>query len=497
MRRSTGIPAAAILIISMLLFTGTGQAATEYATFASFYKDSMSPAFWVASAVVAVVFAVGAILLSGGTASPAVAAIGTWIGNLMGYSGIAATNAGLALLGGGSIASGGTGIVGGAALLTAALTFGTDIVISYGTDKVLAEYNYSKFAEVSKEMTSLPLPKNSTGPSSYKAAIKILDAGDAEAPVNSVATQELILRAIDVLEANKDADATDADRLREQTLLSLLRFQQNDYAAAKVASNKAYSLARQLDQRATLPAFIYATASLYDAKPESDTILGYFAYAVTNEQDTALRQLLFAIFLDRAMYRMDDGGVDAHILEQLYDLSRAFVHDKRKAAVQVGLLSRYFIRIKVEQQKVSSLCNSNSKTIRDNPRTLDVVKRSLSSYKKLLATSRPLIDDQTNVLLAKEQERWSVPEWESQWLEKTRGADQLWQSYSAGTTALESMVRELEIYQQSLTQKSGSASVSQEAAAEDESPAMIFWLLALTVIVIGVVLRAFVRRKLR
>lgn len=76
----------------------------------------------------------------------------------MGYSGIAATNAGLALLGGGSIASGGTGIVGGAALLTAALTFGTDIVISYGTDKVLAEYNYSKFIEYKFDLKHLSHP---------------------------------------------------------------------------------------------------------------------------------------------------------------------------------------------------------------------------------------------------------------------------------------------------------------------------------------------------
>ena len=47
----------------------------------------------------------------------------------MGYSGAAATNAGLAPLGGGSIASGGLGVVGGTALLVTALEFTTAVAI--------------------------------------------------------------------------------------------------------------------------------------------------------------------------------------------------------------------------------------------------------------------------------------------------------------------------------------------------------------------------------
>jgi hypothetical protein len=43
--------------------------------------------------------------------------IGTWIGELAGFSGAAATSYGLALLGGGSIASGGFGMAGGTALV--------------------------------------------------------------------------------------------------------------------------------------------------------------------------------------------------------------------------------------------------------------------------------------------------------------------------------------------------------------------------------------------
>src|SRR5690606_26404184 len=54
--------------------------------------------------------------LTGGLAAPAIAGVyGTLV---LGYSGAVATTAGLAALGGGSIAAGGLGMAGGAALIT-------------------------------------------------------------------------------------------------------------------------------------------------------------------------------------------------------------------------------------------------------------------------------------------------------------------------------------------------------------------------------------------
>ena len=144
------------LLVIVCLLPDITHAATEYATFASFYKEASSVG-WVLAAVIALI--TGAVIIfTGGTASPLVAGIGTWLGGMMGLSGIAATNAGLALLGGGSIASGGLGIVGGTALLTAALTFSTEVVFDYSIGKTVSEYNYSDLAKQSKTMVTLPLP---------------------------------------------------------------------------------------------------------------------------------------------------------------------------------------------------------------------------------------------------------------------------------------------------------------------------------------------------
>ena len=174
--------------ISALVFCDVTYGATEYATFESFYKESVA-VWWIVAALFAAT-AGGLILWSGGAASPAVAYIGGWIGSSMGLSGAAATNAGLALLGGGSIASGGLGMAGGTALLTAALSFGTDVVFDYAIGKVVSEYEYGRLTEESKKLQTLPLPSNGSGPEAYEDAIEILKGVDLESPYLSENNKE-------------------------------------------------------------------------------------------------------------------------------------------------------------------------------------------------------------------------------------------------------------------------------------------------------------------
>lgn len=474
MSRIPGKVFAVIFFLAAMLFAATCHAAADYATFESFYKPGWQPMWWLAALTTLV--AAGAVILTGGAASPIVTSIGTWIGGMMGFSGIAATNAGLALMGGGSIASGGFGIVGGAALLTAALTFSTEIAIDYGADRVLNAYSYSKFSEQSKEMTTLPLPKNKTGPDSYKAALKILGQANEKEPTIDYSNQKLIAQAAEALTSDRLAVPSDTtDQLREQSLLALLRFLQNDYSGAKATSSNAYGLAQRLNQKATLPAFIYSTAILYDDKPDVDKALRFFAYSVTNE-DTPLSPLLFAIILDRAMYRMNDGAVNAGILEQLYNLSKSFKHDKRKAVVQQGILNRYFIRLKLEQQKIRSLSRSESHAIRSNKVTLDDVKQSLENYMTLLGASNSILESQRTAVMGRISEEWLSRRWQEQWLEELERRKDLWAAYSAEVPALESLVRELESYQQSLGKPKASNEVS--------SPTHI-WLIVLVALFLG------------
>jgi hypothetical protein len=342
-----------IILLSLLTVAWSANAQTDLATFESFY-ESDSSILWLLAIGLAIIGG-GLVYVSGGTATPVVTGIGTWIGGMMGLSGIAATNAGLALLGGGAIASGGFGIIGGTTLLTFALTFGTQVVIDYGINKAVVAYDYSKFAELSQKMTTLPLPKNEKGPTSFKNAMKVIKQVDDKASVLEANTQQLVSQAITELKAGKTSSASEQDVLREQSLLALLSFIKNDYREAKKASETAYDIALRQGQKATLPAFILATSSLYDSVPDFERSFGLFSYAVTNEKDYVIRALLFATFLDRVWYRLDEGSISSDVLKRINDLSETFNYQKEKAVIQEVILSRYFMRIKLLQQKILSL----------------------------------------------------------------------------------------------------------------------------------------------
>jgi hypothetical protein len=100
-------------------------------------KDSLSPRTQLG---LGAVMAVGA-LLSGGAVNVVGTAVGT---HLLGYSGAAATSAGLALLGGGSLASGGFGMAGGTLLLQTA-SFGAKSASRAFVGGIIARRSASSF----------------------------------------------------------------------------------------------------------------------------------------------------------------------------------------------------------------------------------------------------------------------------------------------------------------------------------------------------------------
>lgn len=364
-------------------------AATEYATFESFYKES-SAIGWILAAVVALI--VGAVIFfTGGAASPIVVGIGSWVGGMMGLSGIAATNAGLALLGGGSIASGGFGIIGGTVLLTVALSFGTDIVVDYTIGKAVSEYKYSNLTEYSKKMPTLPLPMNDSGPNAYEDAIKVLEDIDKESPIFTKKNQQIISSSITALKTNQDIPDVD-ESAKNNSLLSLLYFVSNDFVKAKEFADLAIKSARSTGIRRTLPAFIYATSSLYEEDFNFTSITNnYFRYSILAEPDNPLIPLLFSIYLDRMLLRFNDGFLDEKSLSKIFDIMLSPSLEENRVLNYTVLLSRYFLRLKLEQQKITSLSASSNEKIKNSPRTLDTVIDSLKRYNVLFNDSNDIM----------------------------------------------------------------------------------------------------------
>lgn len=389
-----------LMFILLWLLPSISFSATEYATFDSFYKESTS-VDWVIALFAALI--VGALIFfTSGTASPIVASIGTWIGGTMGLSGAAATNAGLALLGGGSIASGGFGILGGTAVLTAALTFGTEIAFEYTLDTAINKYEYRELVDKSKKMLTLPLPVNRTGPDAYESAINILDDYNREEPIFYHSNQDLIERAIKAIES--DTKKMDEDEFsKNKSLLSLLYFVTNDYAMARKQADKAVQLARYSGIRRTLPAFIYATSTLYEEKFDFVSVTSnYFRYSVLAEPNNPFIPLLFSIYLERMQLRFNDDYLDESAFFQIFNIMKTDSIESFRQTNYGIILSKYFMRLWLEQQNIEAIVNTSSDTIKHSTNSLMVLDDSLTSYTRLLKDSIFIINSLLDLELDEE-----------------------------------------------------------------------------------------------
>lgn len=436
-------------VFILLAFSIETAYSAEVATFAAFYKKSGAIG-WIVTAVFAVI-AGAVIYFTGGTASPIVISIGTWIGNLAGYSGIVATNFGLALLGGGSIASGGLGIAGGVALLTLALEFGTGVAIDYTVNEIDSKYSYSKFVEQSKTMATLPLPQNDDGPSMYEEAFKVFEKINSEEGYASNYNQQIIQNAVLKMNSFSMDNLNHKERAKVNALYSLLYFLLYDYKKAQDYADTSITIARTAQIKRTLPAFIYAVSSLYEDKLDFNNITeNYFRYSVLAEPDNKLISLMFAIYLDRIMGRYQDGSLNEYDFRKVLSISEEKSIKEHLPVNLTAILTRYFMVLKINQQKISSLCGSQNSPIKNSEKTLARVKNSLSDYDSFLAGTKFIISKLLQPDLKLDDET----------KQKIQKFYSLSNQYTSDRERLNQMVISLENYQKNISDKNNKENVS-------------------------------------
>lgn len=377
-----------LLSITALLVAGNCIAA-ETGTFSYLYSESIQINWWVAIGV-AVAIGLLSLLTFGAAAPPGVAYIGTLIGSAKGLTGVAATNYGLALLGGGAIASGGMGMAGGIAFLSSVLTFSTQVLQDYAVSKILQKYTYSQMAEESKMLPTLPPFVRAEGPASYLNAFEKIKTYNKEEASSSNFNQSVLREAIRISK-NDYAKAQGQDQIQLGSLLSYAYFATNQYAEAAQQAKASIKLAREMNVRATLPAYIYSVSALYSPKPDFATINDdYFRYSVVAEPDNDLIPFMFSIYLSHINLRYR--GETAWYYQEVSRVAT----DKRVAdysdQILPVILVNYFVNLKVEQQRISALTGSASKTIKESPVTLADTEKSLKEYKSLLWGTRTTLD---------------------------------------------------------------------------------------------------------
>ncbi|MDE5833450.1 MAG: hypothetical protein K2H64_10825 [Desulfovibrio sp.] len=384
-----------LLIPLALLTTADAVFASDYVTFESFYMESGLWS-WVIGISLAVL-ALGAVIMSAGAASPIVAGIGSAVGSMMGLSGAAATSAGLAFLGGGSLAVGGYGMLGGTVLLTTILEGGF-LAGSQYLDAMRRAASYQELCEQTKDYPNFPPFKNTSGPSEIGGAVKILERGyNTDLPPSSSGNLSAVRSAInELLRYRPEQDrfykigyktVIRHEQLRVEACLALLYFMDNDYKAAYRRADSAmrFYQNRDDDGPASVPQFIKATAGLVtgDAKPSYS--LGLFSSAVSGEKDSPILPLLYTIYISRA------GAADcvnSDFLKSLLSSTGYIADSKTRSLIDTQLLMaavskvwQYGQNITTISQNIASLNLAQAK---------DEAARSLAEYKACLTIAKSL-----------------------------------------------------------------------------------------------------------
>ncbi len=461
---------------------------TDDITFESFYKES-SDVGWIAAGVVAAIATVAIVIVTAGAAAPVIAAassaaasVGSALGGIMGLTGAAATNAGLALLGGGSLAAGGFGMAGGVAVVVSALTFGTAVTIDYATSKALTAYSYSNFAQQSKNMVTLPIPKNTDGCEVHEEAMEVLQAINEEKPLSSEFNQVILNKSIEILNNNNDEDIDADEKARKESLHALLYFISNNYKEAKKHASMGIELAKTVKVKHTISSYIYTTSSLYDETFNFDQLSDNLKYSMVNEADNPLIPLLLSIHLDRMMYRFDDVLVEEVALNKIFKISSDEAIKAFRLQNYIIILSRYAIRLKLGQQKISSLVATDNIIIKNSSKTLEVVKKSLKSYINLIKGSNRVLKSLNDL------------EYGEKDFENKKQVDifsDLIAQYDNDKIRLQELIQDLQIYQDSLVEDE--VDIKEEKSMQDNKS--IYLYIGLGIIFLVLMILFITRRK--
>jgi hypothetical protein len=228
-----------------------------------------------------------------------------------------------------------------------------------------------------------------------------------------------------------------------------------------------------------LPAFIFATSSLYENKFDFNKITqDYFRYSILAEPDNPIIPLLFSVYLDRMMYRFNDGYLSASSLQSIASIATEESLNKNKALNFTVILARYFMRLKIEQQKITSLSLTQNNTIKNSPKTLRTVKNAINEYSILLDGANGLMEKLLfqNIKLDDEAKR------------QANNFYSLLKEYRNDRKRLNQLIINLENYQKTINSKSNS---SVEAEKDDDTILYFF----LFLFVLFIVLLPFVRKQ--
>ncbi|MFM8547130.1 MAG: hypothetical protein ACKODB_05910 [Betaproteobacteria bacterium] len=380
------------LLAFCLVISSAGVRAADWASFKSFYQGGWTVSWW--SMGLGTVSGTASAVASSTSQSSAISALGTGIGTMFGLSGAAATRFGTALLGGGAAAGGGLALAGGASLLSAALSYSSDLVLDYSATRGVRPFQAQQFREASHGMMQLPFPVSDSGSPRMRETVRRLNSIDYKehaTPKSVMGTAEF-RSALDLMRSEPEGKLSDEMRVRELALLALLELYAADYERAGAAVRDALGRVGTARHRVTVLHYVEAVAMLAAERPDHERSFAAFERAVLEEPDNPYATVMFAAYLDRLVTRMNDRSVPDGLLHEAHALAGSLKDERQQTVVRLGLLSRYLIRVKQEQQVVVSLRPAAGAVTADrsDPSLFD---NAVSGYADLVAAAQDRMQD--------------------------------------------------------------------------------------------------------
>lgn len=415
-----------IIIVSIIIFNDSSFA-KDYASFKSFYKESMFKS-WVIGGTLAVAGVV-LVFITTGAAAPFVGTIGSAIGGLMGLSGAAATSAGLAWLGGGALAVGGFGVFGGTVLLTAIFE-GTILGGTQYINYKMNEKSYAELCEQVKDYPNLPPIVNNSGPEEIDVIVRLFkehyNLNELPSSKENQDTIRVAISRINKYEPEKDAfykvgydTIIRHEQLRINTLKAILHFMANDYKGAYqyVMNARSYHESVEDDGKISVLDFIYAVSGLIAKEIDIKTSLSRFRMAIKAEPDNRMIPLLYSIYISR-VGAMDCVSID--FIREIGELCELINDRKIRSIVSIQVATASLTKI-WDAQQIIRLISDNSDNL--DMDTKKFAEKAYNDYKSFLSYANSFIltipkSDDTKEFLVKANESLNKYKEELNMLEK-------------------------------------------------------------------------------
>ncbi|MGD0827216.1 MAG: hypothetical protein ABSA09_03930 [Desulfobaccales bacterium] len=400
-------------------------------SYREFYSKSSTYISWVAGACAAVACAL-IVISTGGTALPIVGSIGTWIGSAAGLTGVAATNYGLALLGGGSLAAGGFGVAGGT-ILSAVLAGTSDIVFSFAGDTLFEMYEKNKFFENAKKLPTLPLPGKDDGPKSLQKVVQYIDSYYVhDKPSYDDENVGVINNAIAQLKHNiqyNDKDERNIEQLL--TMVSLLQFNIGQYDEASATAKNVIEIFKRRESdknrdfvgvypstlnveqypflktktKCSIPLSIWGISSLSNPDVNISETTSAMRQAILLEPNNKMNPLIISLYLDRLLLRQDK--IKKNYFDHLISAINGIKDKGISTPCYQIILFRSLIMAKRYQDFLRIVKRTPLNNFKDEMAVIDNCKFALEEYRGYNDISQMCLDqiNKDNDFMKKESNR--------------------------------------------------------------------------------------------